>query len=418
MDTVYTHCAGLDVHKRVVVACRICPGPDGQSLKETRTFGTMPVDLLGLADWLVAGGATDVAMESTGEFWKPVFNLLEGSLRVTLVNAQDVKAAPGRRTDVQDAEWLADLLQHGLLRPSFIPPRDQRDLRDLTRQRTNLIRERAMVVQWLQKVLENANIKLSGVATDVAGVSGRAIIEAIAAGTTSAAEMAELARGRLRDKRVLLEQALTGTVRPHHRFLLAEHLTHIDFLDERIACITQEITRRLDNHDGGQQQTIALLDTIPGIGIATVELIVAEIGTDMTRFPSAGHLSSWAGLAPGNNESAGKRYSGRTRKGNNWLRTGLIQAAHAAARKTQCYLATQYHRLAARRGKKRAAVAVAHSILVIVYHVLSRRQPYQDLGANYYDERKRQSTVNRLTRRLQRLGYSVSLEAPVAALQT
>jgi transposase len=410
VDVVYTHCAGLDVHKKTVAACRVYPGSDGRKVKEIRTFSTMTQDLLTLGDWLRAVGVTQVAIESTGEFWKPVFNILESSLEVILVNAQHVKAVPGRKTDVQDAEWLADLLQHGLLRASFIPPKDQRDLRDLTRQRANLVQERAMVVQWLQKVLEGANIKLSAVASDIMGVSGRAMLEGIVAGKADAAEMAELSKGRMRDKRALLEQALTGSVRAHHRFLLAQHLMHIDFLDERIAAMSEEIISHLDKQQSDHEEAIALLDTIPGIGRGLAEVIIAEIGTDMSHFPSAGHLASWAGLAPGNNESAGKRRSGKTKKGDKWLRSGLIQAAHAATRKVKCYFAAQYHRLAARRGKKKAAVAVAHSILVTAYYVLLRREPYRELGANYFDEHKRESTINRLTRRLENLGYRVSLE--------
>lgn len=416
MEPIYDRCAGLDVHKKTVTACRIYPGSSGHVSKDTRTFTTMTLDLINLSDWLAQVGIIHVSIESTGEFWKPVFNILEGSFDVILVNAQHVKAVPGRKTDVSDAEWLADLLQCGLLRASFIPPQAQRDLRDLTRYRSNLVQERAMVVQWLHKVLEGANIKLAAVATDVLGVSGRAMLQEIVAGSSDPATMAELAKGRLRDKRAALEQALTGRVRPHHRTLIADHLTHIDFLDERIEFISQEIKKHMDEHFPDDDDTLRLLDTIPGVDRKTGELILAEVGSDMSRFPSADHLASWAGLAPGNNESAGKKRSGRTRKGDRWLRSGLIQAAHAAAHKNTCYLADQYHRLAARRGKKKAAVAVAHSILVSVYYILSRREPYRDLGANYFDERKREATVQRLTHRLQKLGYTVSLQLTPAAV--
>ena len=410
MEPLYDRCAGLDVHKKTVTVCRIYPDSSGRVTKDIRTFTTMTPDLINLSDWLTQVGIIHVSIESTGEFWKPVFNILEGSFDVILVNARHVKAVPGRKTDVCDAEWLADLLQCGLVRASFIPPQAQRDLRDLTRYRTNLVQERAMVVQWLHKVLEGANIKLAAVATDVLGVSGRMMLNQIVAGSADPAALADLAKGRLRDKRDALEQALTGLVRPHHRTLIADHLTHIDFLDERIAFITQEIQKHMDEHFPDDDESLRLLDTIPGVDRKTAELILAEVGSDMSRFPSADHLASWAGLAPGNNQSAGKKRSGRTRKGDRWLRSGLIQAAHAAARKNGCYLASQYHRLAARRGAKKAAVAVAHSILVIAYHILSRREPYRDLGPNYFDERKREATVQRLTHRLENLGYRVSLE--------
>jgi len=410
MEPLYDRCAGLDVHKKTVTACRIYPDSSGHATKDIRTFTTMTPDLINLSDWLAQVGITHVSIESTGEFWKPVFNILEGNFDVILVNARHVKAVPGRKTDVCDAEWLADLLQCGLLRASFIPPQAQRDLRDLTRYRSNLVQERAMVVQWLHKVLESANIKLAAVATDVLGVSGRTMLNQIVAGSVDAAALAELAKGRLRDKRPALEQALTGLVRPHHRTLIADHLTHIDFLDERIAFITQEIQKHMDEQFPDDDEALRLLDTIPGVDRKTAELILAEVGSDMSRFPSADHLASWAGLAPGNNESAGKKRSGRTRKGDRWLRTGLIQAAHAAARKNTCYLAGQYHRLAARRGAKKAAVAVAHSILVIAYHILSRREPYRDLGPNYFDERKKEATIQRLMHRLENLGCRVSIE--------
>jgi len=410
MEPIYDRCAGLDVHKKTVTACRIYPDSGGQTTKDTRTFTTMTPDLINLSDWLAQVGIHQVAIESTGEYWKPVFNILEGSFDVILVNAQHAKTVPGRKTDVGDAQWLAELLQCGLLRASFIPPQPQRDLRDLTRYRTNLVQERAMVVQWLHKVLESANIKLAAVATDVLGVSGRMMLDQIVAGNADPATMADLAKGRLRDKRVALEQALTGRVRPHHRTLIADHLTHIDFLDERIEFITQEIQKHMDKHFPDDDEALRLLDTIPGVDRKTAELILAEVGSDMSRFPSADHLASWAGLAPGNNESAGKKRSGKVRKGDRWLRSGLIQAAHAASRKATCYLASQYHRLAARRGKKKAAVAVAHSILISVYYILSRREPYRDLGPNYFDERKREATVQRLTHRLEKLGYRVSLE--------
>jgi transposase len=407
MDVVYERCAGLDVHKKTVTACRIYPDAQGHKTKDSRTFTTMTQDLLKLADWLAQAGCTHAAMESTGEYWKPVFNILEATVEVLLINAQHIKNVPGRKTDVADAEWIADLLQHGLLRASFIPPQAQRDLRDLTRYRMNLVQERSMVAQWLQKVLESANIKLAAVATDVLGVSGRAMLQALIEGSPDAAAMAGLAKGRMREKRAALEQALTGRVRPHHRVLIADHLIHIDFLDERIDFIAQQITQHIDEHFPNDEDALRLLDTIPGVGRNTAEMLLAETGPDMSRFPSANHLASWAGLAPGNNESAGKKRSGRTRPGNRNLRTGLLQAAHAAVRKGKSYLAAQYNRLAARRGKKKAAVAVAHSIPVSAYYILSRREPYHDLGPAYFDELKREATVHRLTQRLQNLGYVV-----------
>jgi len=442
MEVIYERCAGLDVHKKTVVACRVSTKANGRKEQETCTFGTTTAELLQLLDWLQEWECTHVAMESTGEYWKPVYNILEGHLEVLLVNTRHVKGVPGRKTDVLDAEWLADLLRHGLLRGSFIPPREQRDLRDLTRQRRKLVEERASVVNRLQKVLEGANIKLASVASDVTGVSARAMLEAIVAGQAAPVTMAELARKRMRRKIAALEQALTGRVRDHHRFLLMHHLVHIDFLDEQIEKFNREIARRIEQQApppptpsldepatesqvSGEEdcplsyaQAVELLDTIPGVSRQLAEVIIAEIGTDMSRFPSADHLASWAGVAPGNNESAGKRRSGKTTPGNHALRKGLVQAAHAAKRTKNTYLKAKYHRIAARRGKKRAIVAVAHSILVSAYHMLSRRKLYRELGGNYFDKCKREFVVNRLVRRLQMLGYQVTLELQPTALAT
>jgi transposase len=327
MNVVYDRCCGLDVHKKSVVACLITPpsGSAGNSNKEIRTFGTMTADLLALADWLRQAGCTHVAMESTGIYWKPVYNLLEGHFEVLVVNAQHIKAVPGRKTDVKDAEWIAELLQHGLLQPSFIPPSEQhgllqpsfippseqRELRDLTRYRSTLITERSRTVNRLQKVLEDANIKLSSVTTDVLGMSGRDMLAAILAGETNPSTLAELARGRLREKHEQLVRALAGRVKAHHRFLIAEHLSHIDYLDEAIERVSAQIEEQMRPFE----QELAQLDTIPGVSRRAAEVLLAEIGTDMSRFPSAGHLASWAGMCPGNNESAGKRIGGRTRKG-------------------------------------------------------------------------------------------------------
>jgi len=345
-------------------------------------------------------------------YWRPVHNLLEGNFAVWLLNAQHIKAVPGRKTDVQDAQWIAELLRHGLVRPSFIPPRQQRDLRELTRYRTTFVRERATLVNRVQKVLESANLKLASVATDVMGLSGRAMLAALVAGQDDPAALAELARGRLRKKRAELEQALSGRARPHHRFLLAELLTQIDSIEETIARFDEQIAHACAADDA--EEVVELLDTIPGIARGTAELLVAEVGTDMAKFPSEHHLASWAGLAPGNNASGGRQRSGRTRKGNVWLRTALVAAAQAAVRTKHSYLAAQYHRIAARRGAKKAIIAVAHTLLTIVYHVIARREPYRELGADYFDRRRPAATADRLVRRLHRLGFEVTV-TPVAS---
>ena len=409
MEIEHTHCAGLDVHKKTVVAAIIVPDGQGGLRKEVRTFGTMTADLLGLSDWLLSFGVTHVAMESTGGYWKPIYNILEENFEVLLVNARHIKQVPGRKTDVMDAEWIADLLRHGLLRSSFIPPVGQRELRELTRHRTNFVRERASVVNRIQKTLESANIKLASVASNVMGVSGRAMLEAIVAGTTNATEMAGLAKGRLRGKREQLDKALEGRVKPHHRFVLAELLCQVDSLDESIARFDAEIEKYCHPFE----EEVELLDTIPGVAQRIAEVIVSEIGSDMSRFPTADHLAAWAGVAPGNNESAGKRYSGTTRHGDRALTSALVQAAHAAARTRNTYLSAQYHRLAGRRGKKRAILAVAHSILVISYHIIQRKEPYRDLGGDYFDQRRPEATAKRLLIRLQHLGYDISrIEQP------
>jgi transposase len=406
MEVVYERCCGLDIHKRTVVACLLTPGADSQPIKEMRTYGTVTRELLALAAWLQEAGCTHVAMESTGVYWKPVWNLLEAQFALLLVNARHVKAVPGRKTDVKDAEWLADLLRHGLLHPSFVPERSRRELQELTRYRTSLVQERSAEVNRLQKTLEGANIKLGDVATDVLGVSGRRMLRALIDGTPDTAAVAALAQGKLRSKQSALAAALCGQIGAHQRFLLAQQLAHIEQLEATIAAVCAEIEARLVPFADELDQ----LQTIPGVGRRTAELLVAEIGADMRRFPSAGHLASWAGMCPGNDESAGKRRSGRTRKGNRWLRAALIEAAHAAARSKGTYLAAQYRRLAARRGGKRAAVAVGHSILVSVYHLLRDGESYHDLGGNYFDERDRLAVERRLVRRLEALGHKVILE--------
>lgn len=406
MRIIYPKAAGLDVHKKVVVAAITVLGPDGQSCQEKRNFETMTADLLALSDWLMSHGVTHVAMESTGEYWKPVFNILENNFEVMVVNAQHVSKVPGRKTDQSDAEWIAELMQFGMLKASFIPPVEQRELRELTRYRSTFVRERVNLVNRIQKLLESANIKLGSVATDVMGMSGRAMLEAIIIGQASPEEMAELAKGRLREKREQLVKALEGRVKPHHRFVLTELLCQIDSLDETIARFDEQI----EAYCRPFEEAVQLLDTIPGVSRRAAEVIVSEVGTDMSRFETADHLASWAGVAPGNNESAGKRRSGKTRNGNKPLGVILNQVAHAASRTKNTYLSAQYHRLAGRIGKKKAIVAVEHSILVIGYHLIQRKEPYRELGGDYFDKRRPETTAKRLVKRLEKLGYQVSLQ--------
>jgi transposase len=411
MRIIYQRCCGMDVHKKVIVACLLLLEPDGELRQEIRKFGTMTKDLLELLDWLQQAGCTHVAMESTGVYWKPIYNILEGHLEVVVVNAQHLKGVPGRKTDVLDSEWLAECFQLGLLKASFIPPAPVRELRDLTRYRTSLIRERARTANRLQKVLEDANIKLAGVVTDIQGVSAWAMLQAIVAGTTDPEALADLAKGLLRKKREPLLAALSGRVKPHHRFLIAEHLSQIEYLQESIQRITAEVGERLRPFE----QEVKRLDSIPGISRQTAEVLLAEMGWDMSRFPSDKNLASWAGMCPGNNESAGKRRNGKTRKGSRWLRHALIEAAHGAAHTKNKYLKTQYHRVAAHRGKKKALVAVGHSILIISYHLLTRGQEYTDLGANYFDERDRNAVQRRCVKRLEKLGFQVALQPTAVA---
>lgn len=401
MDIVTQRCCGLDVHKKSVVACVITP--EGQ---QTRNFRTMTNDLLSLADWLRELGVSHVAMESTGVYWKPVYNLLEDEFALMVVNAAHIKRVPGRKTDVTDAQWIAQLLQHGLLRPSFIPDRPQRELRELTRYRRSLIEERSREANRIQKLLEGANVKLSSVATDVLGVSGRAMLAALAAGEEDPQKLAELAKGRLREKRADLEQALRGLLGHHQRYLLTRQLSHLEFLNREIDDLDQEVARRVDPFE----ETVRAVDTIPGIGRRTAEIIVAEVGTDMTRFPSPGHLASWAGVCPGNHQSGEKRGRSPVRKGNNWLKPALVEAARAAAR-TRTYLGAQYHRLARRIGANRAAMAVAHSMVVMLHHIIRTGQDYIDLGHGYFEERDRAAIAKRSVRRLERLGFQVTLQA-------
>jgi transposase len=409
MEVLHTHCAGLDVHKRTVVAS-VLVSDGGRPHKETQTFGTTTAELLKLSDWLNEHQVTHAAMESTGEYWKPIYNILEDNFELLLVNAQHIKAVPGRKTDVKDSEWIAELLRFGLLKASFVPPKGQRELRELTRARSTFVRERANLVNRVQKVLESANIKLASVLTAIDGVSGRAMLKAIIAGSASPEDIAQLAKGRLKAKRESLELALEGRVRPHHRFILQELLTQIESLDATITKFDEQI----QEYCRPFEEAVERLDTIPGVARETAEIIVAEIGTDMSRFPTADHLASWAGVAPGNNRSANKQLSSRTTQGNQALVSTLTQAAWAASHTKNTYLSAQYHRLAARRGRKRAIVAVAHSILIIAYHLIKNQEVYRELGGDYFEKRNPQTTARRLVRRLEQLGYRVNLDAPLA----
>ncbi len=402
MEVVHPRCSGLDVHKKSVVACVMVPGR-----KQVRTFGTVTAELLRLADWLQEEGVTTVAMESTGVYWKPVFNVLETTgLELLVVNAQHIKAVPGRKTDVKDAEWIADLLRHGLVRASFIPSRPQRELRELVRYRKTVVEQRSHLVQRMQKLLEGANIKLSDVASDIVGVSGSAMLRALAIGESDLDRLVELAKSSLRNKREELRLALEGSFGSHQRFLLGKQLDQLEFLDRQIADLNLEVEQRLRPFEA----LLARLDAIPGIGQRNAEQILVEVGTDMSRFPSAAHFASWAKLCPGNDESTGKRRSGRTGLGSRWLRSTMVEAAWSASRVRNSYFAAQYHRLVPRRGKRRAAVAVAHSMLIAIYHLIKDGTIYQDLGPNHFDELDRQRITHRAVRRLQALGYQVTLQ--------
>jgi transposase len=403
LSVLYHCCCGLDVHKRQVQACLLVTTPRGTVACEQRSFGTMSEDLLELRAWLVAAGCIAVAMESTGVYWKPIQNLLEGDLDVQVVNAAHIKQVPGRKTDVQDAAWIAGLLRHGLLRPSFIPTRAQRELRDLTRYRMSLVNERADEANRVQKFLEDANLKMAGIVTDILGRSGREMLDRIVAGETDAARLAQCARGRLRTKIPMLEAALAGTVDAHHRWLLARVLAHIDDLDALIADLSAQLAQRLAPYEN----LLVLLDTIPGVGRVTAENLLAEIGVDMSQFPDADHLASRAGMTPGNNESAGKRKRGKTRKGSRWLRASLVVAAQAAGHGKGTALGVRYRSLAARRGKKRAAVAVGHSILLAAYHILTDHQPYDE--RLHLPKPTRPVPTERLVEELRAQGFDVTI---------
>lgn len=411
MQVIHERCCGLDVHKKTIVACLLITSADGRVQKQTRSFSTMTSSLLALVDWLDSWQVSHVAMESTGVYWRPAFNLLEEGHTVLLVNAQHMKAVPGHKTDVKDAEWLADLLRHGLLKASFLPPQPIRELRELTRYRKSLVQERAQEVNRLHKVLETANIKLASVATDVLGKSGRDMLEALVQGTTDAEVLADLARGTLRKKIPQLQTALEGRLHAHHRLLLGHLLAHIDFLEGTLA----QLQRAIEEYLRPFEEAMDLVQSITGIQATAAATILAEIGADMSRFPSHKHLASWAGVCPGNKQSGGKRLSSKTTPGNPYLRAVLAEVVWAIAHTKNNYLSTQFHRLARRLGKKRAVVAVSHSVLVIIYHVLSTKQPYTDLGADYFEKLDTTRLQQHHIRRLEQLGYQVTLTPKVVA---
>jgi len=406
MERVVERGCGLDVHKKSIAACVRIPDERGQRRQQVRTFGTVAAELLALRDWLEAHGVTHVAMESTGVYWKPIYYVLEEAFTCVLVNPVHMAQVPGRKTDVQDCVWIAQLLEHGLLRGSFVPPTPIRELRDLTRYRKTITQERSRAINRLHKTLEDADIKLASVATDVLGVSGRAMLETLVRGNTDPDVLADLARGALRKKLPALRQALSGRFRRHHAFLVSQILAHVDYVEEAIEAVSQQIDVVIAPFTSALER----LSTIPGVKKRTAEVILAEIGPDMSAFPSAAHLASWAGLCPGNNESAGKHRSGRTRKGTPWLRTALTEAALGAIRHGRGALATRYRRIMRHRGHKKAVIAVAHAILVVVYHLLTRQTTYHELGDDYYDRRHAERAKRRALETLERQGYRVVLE--------
>jgi transposase len=407
MKIVYPICCGIDVHAKMLVACLIL----AQGEKEIRTFSTMTDDLLRLRDWLVGVGCTHIAIESTGVYWKPVFNILEDKLQVMLVNPEHVAALRGRKTDVKDAARLADLLRHDLLQPSFIPPPEIRELRELTRYRDGLVREQSSVANRIQKVMESGNIKLGQVASDALGASGRAMLRAMAKGESDPLKLADLARGKLKEKRPQLIRALTGRLTRSQRFVMGELLTQLEQLEAAQERVNRQIAQHLKSPEHPKlARAQEILDSIPGIGPQIAEVVIAEIGIAMKEnFPTDAHLASWAGLCPGNKASGGKRLSGRTRKGNTYLRSALVQAAWAAIKKKDCYLSAQYARLAGRLGRKKALIAVAHSLLIIMYHVLENDQSYTELGGDYFDRQQTEQQRAYFIRRLQMLGVKVTV---------
>lgn len=407
MDTIYHRVAGLDVHKKTIVACIRSVDNKGQVAEQIRSFETMTRDLLALSDWMAKHGVTHVAMESTGVFWKPVWNILDGRFQLLLVNARELKQVPGRKSDVRDCQWIAQLLGCGLLRSSFVPDRAQRNLRDLTRHRAQLADEHTRIANRIHKVLEDANIKLGSVASDVLGKSGREMLQQLKRGQRDPAKLADLALGKLRKKIPQLRLALEGHFTEHHQFMLEQLLDHLRYLEVKIAEFDARVEEAM--RPFLPERKAEILSEVPGLRQRTIENIVAEIGVDMSIFPSDQHISSWAGICPGNEQSAGKRKRGRTTKGNRWLQRALGEASWAAAHTKDTYLSAQYRRLAARRGKKRAVVAVGHTVLVIIYHLLKQDVHYQELGANYFDTREPERLRRYLVKRLESLGYQVEI---------
>jgi transposase len=410
MQTLIERGCGFDVHQATVVACLLIALKSGKVHKQIRTFGTTTRELVSLREWLLSEGCTHVAMESTGVYWKPVYAILEGAFEIVVANAQHVKKVPGRKTDVKDAEWIADLLCHGLLRASFVPPKPIRELRDLTRYRRKLVESRSAERNRLLKVLETANIKLASVASDVFGVSGLLMLQALVEGQATAQEMAQLAKRQMRKKIPELELALEGKMEEHHRFLLKLQLDRLQAVEKDLAFLEQRIQEKLKPYAA----EVTLLDEIPGVDATLAGAIIAEMGVDVSVFENVSQLSSWAGVCPGNNESAGKRRSSRIPKGNVYLKTALVEAANAAAKAKGTYLRDKFYRLKARRGYKRAAVAIGHKILVAIYHMLSHRVCYNELGDLYLDKLNKHHLTRNLVHRLERLGYTVTLEQKAA----
>jgi len=411
-EVIHACCCGLDVHKDTVVACVRRTAANGTVEQQVETFPTTTAGLLGLGDWLVERGVRIAAMESTGVYWKPVWNLLEGRVELMLVNSRDVKQVPGRKTDVKDSEWIAQLLACGLLRPSFVPPLPQRELRDLTRTRTSLQQDKSRTANRLQKILEDANIKLASVASDVLGASGRDMLRALIQGESSPAQMADLSRRRLRLKIPKLTEALSGKVSEHHRFMLKLLLEQVEQYETQVAKLDQRIEEVMSPLE---KTALGILDEIPGVDRRAAQNVLAEIGSDMSRFPTSGHLAAWAGICPGNNQSAGKRRSGRLRQGNRCLKGTLNQCAWAASRKKDSYFAAQHRRIASRRGVKRATMAVAHSQLCVCWELLKNGQAYQDLGPDFFEKLNEDRVKRHLVHRLEKLGYTVKLEKKEAA---